>query len=142
MPEDFCSYGKAQVLKVHEKLGLVVGYAIVSKINGKEYFDHHGDHIPEDAMLKASMAFMKTSRISGDMHQRENGQPVMDGDVVFAFPMTDDIAKSLGITVEKTGLLVGISPSAEVLAKFESGEYTGFSIGGHRILDEEVELDA
>jgi len=134
----FQSFGKAQVLKVHPKLGLVVGYAIVSKINGEDYFDHHGDHIPEDAMLEATVDFMKSSRVSADMHTWKDGQPVQDGEVVFAFPMTTDIAKSLGITVEKTGLIVGIMPSKDVLAKFESGEYTGFSIGGRRIEDEEV----
>lgn len=139
MPEDFQSYGKAQVLKVHKKLGLVVGYAIVSKIEGEEYFDFHGDHIPEDSMLKAAIHFMKNSRVSGDMHERNvDGTPSVDGEVVFAFPMTDDIAKSLDIEVKKTGLLVGLMPSVSVLEKFESGEYTGFSIGGHRIVDEDV----
>ena len=118
---------------------LVFGYAIVSKINGEDYYDLHGDHIPEDSMLKASMEFMKSYRVSGDMHQRDgDGNPVQDGNVVFAFPMTKEIADSLNITVEKTGLLVAIQPSAEVLAKFETGEYPGFSIGGRRIKDEDV----
>lgn len=140
MPEEFHSYGEAQVLKVHKRLGLVVGYAIVSKLNGEEYFDLHGDHIPEDAMLKASADFMRNSRVSGDMHQRnEDMTPKRDGEVVFAFPMTEDIAKSLDMEVKKTGLLVGIMPSVEVLDKFESGEYKGFSIGGRRIIDEEVD---
>jgi hypothetical protein len=137
--DDFQSFGKAQVVKVNGRLGVVFGYAIVSKINGEEYYDHHGDHIPEDAMLKASVNFMKSYRVSGDMHERDgDGNPVKDGDVVFAFPMTKEIAESLNITVEKTGLLVAIQPSASVLKKFESGEYTGFSIGGRRIIDEEV----
>ena len=143
MPEDFHSFGKAQVVKVHKRLGLVVGYAIVSKIEGELYFDHHGDHIPEDSMLKASVDFMKNYRVSGDMHQRnEDGTAKKDGDVVFAFPLTEEIAKSLDIEVKKTGLIVGIMPSVAVLDKFESGEYTGFSIGGRRILDEEVEDNA
>lgn len=137
--DSFQSFGKAQVVKVNSRLGLVFGYAIVSKVNGEEYYDHHGDHIPEDSMLKASVGFMKSYRISGDMHERDaNGSPVQDGDVVFAFPMTQEIADSLNITVEKTGLLVAIQPSSVVLRKFESGEYTGFSIGGRRITDEEV----
>jgi len=139
LPDGFQSQGEAQVGKVNKKLGLVFGYAIVSKINGEDYYDLHGDHIPEDSMLKASMEFMKSYRVSGDMHQRDgDGNPVQDGNVVFAFPMTKEIADSLNITVEKTGLLVAIQPSAEVLAKFETGEYTGFSIGGRRIKDEDV----
>lgn len=135
----FQSFGKAQVLEVHKSLGLVVGFAIVSKVNGEDYYDFHGDHIPEDSMLKASIDFMKNSRVSGDMHKRdEDGTPEVDGEVVFAFPLTSDIAKSLDIETSKTGLLVGIMPSRDVLAKFDSGEYTGFSIGGRRIVDEDV----
>jgi len=57
--------------------------------------------------------------------------------VVFLFPLTSELAKAFEIKTERTGVMVGIKPSPEVLAKFESGEYTGFSIGGER-LDEEV----
>jgi hypothetical protein len=137
--EGFQSFGKAQVVKVSSRLGIVFGYAIVSKVNGEDYYDHHGDHIPEDSMLKASVDFMMTDRIAGDMHQRdEKGEVVKSGQILFAFPMTQEIADSLDIVVKQTGLLVAMKPSPEVLKKFESGEYTGFSIGGRRITDEEV----
>ena len=115
----------AEVTKVNSDLGLVFGYAIVSKIGNDEYFDLHGDHIPEDVMLEAAHDFMKGDRTALEMH---GGESV--GKIVFAYPMTSDIAKSLGITVEKTGLIIGMEPNEEVLAKFDSGEYTGFSIGG------------
>ena len=61
------------------------------------------------------------------------------GTVVFAFPLTSDIAKSLGISTGQTGLIVGMKPEPALLAKYMSGEYSGFSIGGSRIKDEEVE---
>lgn len=123
-----------QVAKVDEELGLVFGYAIVCKQDGQDYFDVQGDHIPEDAMLKAALDFMQNSRVAKEMHQ--GGQV---GDVVFAFPMTTDIASSMGIQVSKTGLMIAMKPADEdVLAKFKSGTYTGFSIGGQRIQDEEV----
>lgn len=139
MAKGFQSYGDAQVVKVNSKLGLVFGYAIVSKINGEDYFDHHGDHIPEDAMLKAAVGFMKSDRVAGDMHERTpEGEVVKSGQILFAFPMTQEVADSLGIVVKQTGLIVAMQPSPEVLKKFESGEYTGFSIGGRRIHDEEV----
>lgn len=139
LEDGFQSYGEAQVVKFNKTLGIVFGYAVVCKIAGEEYYDHHGDHIPEDSMLKASLAFMKSERVSGDMHGRdEDGLPIADGQVIFAFPMTQEIADSLGITVEKTGLLVAIQPSPSVFAKFENGDYTGFSIGGRRIKDEDV----
>lgn len=137
--QGFQSYGTAQVVKVSPRLGLVFGYAIVSKVQGEDYYDHHGDHIPEDSMLKAAVGFMETERVAGDMHQRdEKGETIKSGQILFAFPMTQEIADSLDIVVKQTGLLVAMKPTPEVLKKFESGEYTGFSIGGRRITDEEV----
>jgi Putative phage serine protease XkdF len=130
---------KADVAKVDESLGLVFGWGIVCKVDGEPYFDLQGDHIPEDAMLKATSDFMLSSRISGDLHVRdEAGAPVQDGDVVFSFPLTSDTAKAMGISCDRTGWMVAIKPSAEVLGKYISGEYTGFSIGGQRVDDEYV----
>lgn len=120
----------ADVVKVDETLRLVFGFAIVCKVDGEDYYDVQKDHIPEDAMLKAADQFMVESRVSGDMHKRA------DGSVVFAFPLTTEVAKALGIVTKKTGLLVAVRPSPEVFEKFKSGEYTGFSIGGERIEDE------
>jgi hypothetical protein len=37
----------AEVLKVDESLGLVLGWAIVCKKDGCDYFDLQEDHIPE-----------------------------------------------------------------------------------------------
>lgn len=116
---------KAQVVKVDSDLGLVFGFAIVSTADGQPYYDVQGDHIPEDAMLKAATDFMENSRIAKEMHQGD-----AKGSVVFAFPLTAEIAKSLGITTQKTGLLIAMKPTPEVLTKFKDGSYTGFSIGG------------
>jgi hypothetical protein len=125
----------AEVCKVDEALGLVFGYAIVSKVDGEPYYDLHGDHIPEDAMLEAATDFMLNSRVAKEMHEGEKA-----GEVVFAFPMTEDISKSLDIDPKRTGLLIAMKPSdPTTLEKFASGEYTGFSIGGQYIENEEVE---
>lgn len=121
------------VSKVDEALGLVFGFAIVCKQDGDEYFDLQDDHIPEDAMLKAAMDFMLNSRVADDMHDG-----VEMGKVVFAFPLTEDIAKALDIQTRQTGLLIAMQPNEDVLEKFKDGTYTGFSIGGRRIRDEEV----
>lgn len=118
-------FEQAQMLKVDPKLGLVFGWAIVSKEGGEPYFDLQGDHIPEETMLKAAADFMETSRVAKEMHEGD-----AKGSVVFAFPLTGEIAKSLGITSEKTGLLIAIKPTKELLGKFLDGTYTGFSIGG------------
>ena len=120
-------------MKVDETLGLVFGYAIICKENGEPYFDVQNDHIPEDAMLKAASDFMQSGRVAKEMHQ---GDEI--GSVVFAFPLTEDIAKSLGISTPRTGLLIAMKPAADVLEKFVSGEYTGFSIGGARVEDEDA----
>jgi hypothetical protein len=117
--------GKAQVVKVDSDLGLVFGFAIVSNVDGQPYFDVQGDHIPEDSMLKAATEFMENSRIAKEMHAGDQ-----KGSVVFAFPLTAEIAKSLDITTKQTGLLIAMRPSEEVLTKFKNGTYTGFSIGG------------
>jgi len=124
-----------EIIKVDSDLGLVLGFAIVCKVDGEEYFDVQGDHIPEDAMLKASTDFMIHSRVGKEMHTGEQ-----TGNVVFAFPLTEDIANAFGIVTKKTGLMIAMRPDSDAtLEKFKSGEYTGFSIGGVRLKDEVVD---
>lgn len=123
-----------EVAKVDTELGLVFGFAIVCKVAGVEYFDLQGDHIPEQSMLEASLDFMENSQVAKEMHSGEQ-----KGTIVFAFPLTTDIAKSMGIQAERTGLMIAMKPASDMLEKFKSGEYTGFSIGGRRIEDEEVD---
>lgn len=114
------------LLKVDENLGLIFGWAIISKQQNKEYFDLQGDHIPEDAMLKAAADFMINSRVSKDMHA---GDQI--GQVVFAWPMTSEIAKAMNMETDTTGLMIAIKPdNQETLEKYRNGDYTGFSIGG------------
>lgn len=124
-----------QLFKFDEKLGVAFGFAIVSKVDGERYFDVQGDHIPESSMIRASCDFMQHSRVGKTMHTGDK-----TGDIVFAFPLTSDIAKSLGITTSKTGLLVGFRPSdPETIEQMERGEFSGFSIGGERVDDQEVD---
>jgi hypothetical protein len=124
----------AEVVKVDDTLGLVMGYAIVSTEKGKPYFDVQGDHIPDESMLKAALDFMENSQVAKEMHRGEKA-----GTVVFAWPMTADIAKAFGIKTDKTGLMIAMRPNKEMLEKFKDGTYTGFSIGGRRIKDEDVD---
>ena len=126
-------FDKAAVVKVDESLGLVFGFAIVSKKDGQDYYDLQDDHIPEDAMLKASLDFMENSRVAKEMHSGDQ-----QGSVVFAFPLTSDIAAALDIVTKQTGLMIAMRPAPGMLAKFKSGEFTGFSIGGFRLQDEEA----
>lgn len=123
-----------EIKKVDEELGIVFGYAIVCLEKGEQFFDSQGDHITEDAMLEATSSFMSGFRVAKDMHV---GGTV--GQVVYGFPVTTEIAKALDILVEKTGFIVGMKPdSAQLLEKYAKGQYTGFSIGGKRIEQENV----
>lgn len=122
------------VTKVDDNLGLVFGYAIVCLEKGVPYYDLQGDHIPEDVMLKAACDFMLHSRTAKEMHKGDAA-----GSIVFAWPMTSEIAKAFGLEVEKTGLMVAMRPTADILAKFRDGTYKGFSIGGECYRIEEVE---
>jgi hypothetical protein len=125
------------VCKVDEKLGLVFGYAMVCKIDGEPYFDTQGHHIPEDTMLKKMAEFMEKGAVAKEMHRGEGV-----GRYLFAFPLTQEIAKSLGIEVKMTGALVAMKPdSKEILEKFASGQFTGFSIGGSNAQFKEVEAE-
>ena len=120
----------SNILKVDNNQGLVLGWGIVCKVDGEDYVDLQGDHITELAMLNAAVDFMKNSRIAKDMHVAGDAG-VLPGLIVFAFPLTTEIAKAFGISVTQTGLMIGMKPeSDEILNKFKSGEYTGFSIGG------------
>ena len=134
-----------RVAKVDKRLGLVFGWAIVCKVKGEDYYDlnvdthgvHAGErvpeHIPEDVMTKAALDITKNGVMPGnEMHDGPNR-----GHYPFLFPMTTDIAKAMGITTEKTGLMCAFAPPPDVLAKFDSGEYTGFSIEGKRLSYEE-----
>lgn len=117
---------KATVAKVDTGLGLVFGWGIICTEKGEDHFDLQGDHIPEDIMVEATSDFMENARVAKDMHSAAEPH----GSIVHSFPLTADIAKAMGITTEKTGWMVAMKPSADILAKYESGEYTGFSIGG------------
>ena len=46
------------------------------------------------------------------------------------FPIKTETCKALGITADWEGVAVAIQPDSGTLAKFASGEFRGFSIGG------------
>lgn len=116
---------RGEFLKADESLGLVFGWGVICTQKGEPYYDLQGDHIPEDVMLKALTDFMLHSRVAKEMH---SGDAI--GSVVFAFPLTAEVSKAYGITCDKTGMMIAMRPAADVVGKYKSGEYTGFSIGG------------
>ncbi len=146
---------EVSVLKTDAKLGLVFGFAIVCKIKNdagefKDYYDSgsydenldevFSDCITEQAMLEGVTEFMKSQRVATEEHERDDDEkPVQKGTVVHSFPLTEDIAASLGIVTEKTGWLVAMQPAPEVFKRFENGELKQFSIGGRVVREPEKE---
>lgn len=116
--------GFARVAKINEELGLVFCWAFTSKAAGADYFDLHGDNIDDD-FVRVCAEFMEGARATDEMHDGEQ-----DGRVIFGMPMTPEVAKIYGVTTDTNGFMVALKPSADVLEKFKSGEYTGVSIAG------------
>lgn len=150
----------APIMKVQDDVqvdashGIVFGFAIVSKVRNAEgvyedYYDlnvdtdgpHKGQRVPEaipdDAILKAVVEATEpgTHLVGDEMHDGPDS-----GTYPFMFPLTEDIAKALGIDAPKLGLLVGYRPEPDVLKKFQDGTYTGFSMTGGRVEFEEEEV--
>jgi Putative phage serine protease XkdF len=137
LSSDDCQVTQARIIKVDDDLGLVMGWAIICTVDGEPYFDKQGDHITESGMLEASTDFMKSFRVAKEMHVGDE-----KGTIVFAWPMTDEIAKAFGVEVDQTGLMIAMKPdSDEMLEKFRDGTYNGFSIGGKRLPDFTEEVD-
>lgn len=126
------------VAKADESLGVVFGYALICKEfdeiseGFEDYVDLQNDIVEEDAMLQCAFEFMQGDRVAKVQHKGDQ-----QGTVVFALPVTEEIAKSLDIDVTKTGLIIGVKFDDDaVLKAFADGTLTGFSIGGY-ILEQE-----
>lgn len=128
---------------IDEGEGIVYGWAVVSKVNGVDYYDlnidHDGQHaghrvpenVPEATLAKCALGFVDCGAPGNEMHEGPD-----KGDFPFVMPMTTELFKGLfgsDQTPPKTGLIVGYRPPADVLTKFRSGEYSGFSIEGARL---------
>ena len=131
MAQDFQTFAK--VSGISDELGVVFGFAMTSKINGQDYTDTQGHQLDESAMLKAALGYAESARAAKEQHKREGA-----GSVPFVFPLTSEIAAALGISTARHGVLIGMKPDAAMLAKFKSGELTGFSIAGTLHKYEEV----
>lgn len=103
---------------------LIFGWAVISEIDGQEFFNVHDTHVPANQeLLKAAMDYA-TDR-DAKVLMNHTGAPV--GELLFAFPVTSEIAAAMGFTSKFNGLLVGIKANETLLAKFEDGTLTGFS---------------
>ena len=130
----------ATILKASSKLGLIFGFAMITKVRNAQgdfvpFNDDDSDQFGDQGMLEAVTNFAKSQRVACTMHGRdENEQPIQDGGVIHHFPLTEEIAKALDIVAPVCGTLVALAPdNPETIAKAERGDFTGFSIGGEII---------
>lgn len=141
MPNDKRVSAEHKICKTDSGLGLVFGFGQVflerTEKGLEQYFDTDNDAFDESGAVEAWDGLMSGGRTLKANH---HGEQV--GDVVFAFPFTSDIAKSLGFDLDslpRTGVMVGVRPQPDIFAKYESGEWDSFSVGGSIIEMEEPE---
>lgn len=125
---------KAETASVLADMGMVVGKAMIFTEKGEAHYDLQGDHIPKEVGVPATFDFAINSRTHKIMH---DGEAV--GQFAFLFPIVAETCKALDIAAEWEGIAIGFCPDADVLAKFISGEFRGFSIGGECSYIEEAE---
>ena len=107
----------ARLAKVNDELGLAFFWAFTStNLDGSDHFDLHGDAIDAD-FIKSAMDFMIDGGAVDEMHDGA----ATSGRVVFAMPMTPDIASAYNITTKQSGLMIAIKPSAQQLEKLKDG---------------------
>ncbi|MBP2444840.1 XkdF-like putative serine protease domain-containing protein [Rhizobium leguminosarum] len=115
-----------RIAKVDRSLGIVFGWTVISTVDGAEFVDSQNDHIPEAVALEAFAKFAAGERTLKLDHTGSSR-----GTILFIFPLTSDIAASLGIVTKQTGIVIGVKPDdPAILDQFADGRLQGFSIGG------------
>lgn len=110
-----------------EELGVIVGYALISSINGERYFyDLQNTHYTESSIVKA---VLKATRSGMTPSFHEHNSYKHAGHIAFMMPVTSSMSGAMGMTFDKTGLIVGIEATPEAIKKYKNGEYVGLSFG-------------
>ena len=60
------------------------------------------------------------------------------GNARHTFPLTADIAASLGITSDRTGFLIGAAVNKAMETLYDEGKINGFSIGGYLMREDQA----
>jgi len=115
-----------KILKTIDEERMAYGWASVITEKGEPVVDRQGDIIKAPALTKAVTKFMEEVRVGKAMHEGEQ-----IGQVIHSWPVSDEIAKSVGIESDREGWLVAFKVSdEEIWKKVKSGELSAFSIGG------------
>ncbi len=106
----------------------VFGWASVAQDrDGHPVVDLGGDLIPVTELEKAAHAFVKDSRVGGEMHQ---GEP--ENRLIASLVFTEDIQKALGIPPNTipVGWFVGFEVTPDAFERVKKGARLQLSIEG------------
>jgi len=120
---------EGQILKQLDEERLAFGWAYVSTVKGEFSLDHSGEFIRPEQLAKAATNFMLSMRTAKSMHTGES-----IGEVVHSMPLTNDIAKALGIQSDREGWVIALKVyDDQVWQDVKSGKLAAFSIGGRAL---------
>ena len=120
---------EGQILKQMDEERLAFGWAYVSTVKGEISLDHSGEFIRPEQIAKAATNFMLSMRTAKAMH---TGEKI--GEVIHSMPLTNEIAKALGIQSDREGWLVAVKVyDDQVWQDVKSGKLAAFSIGGRAL---------
>jgi len=120
---------EGQIVKQLDEERLAFGWAYVSTVNGQISLDHSEEFIRPDQIAKAATNFMLSMRTAKAMH---SGGKI--GEVVHSMPLTNEIAKALGIQSDREGWMIAIRINDDqVWQDVKSGKLSAFSIGGRAL---------
>ena len=124
---------EGEFAKVDADKQQVFGWASVIEVNGEPVVDLQGDRISADEMEKAAYTYVVKSRKGGDMHLRDNWEPIQKSDMIESFIVTDEKREAMGLPDSvPTGWWVGFQVQDPTLwTDIKEGRRTGFSIHGH-----------
>jgi hypothetical protein len=110
----------------------IFGWASVVEVGGEPVVDLQGDYISTEEMEKAAYSYVMKSRKGGDMHLRDEWQPVQKSEMIESFIVTPEKRDAMGLPDSvPSGWWVGFQVrDPDVWSKVRSGERTGFSIHG------------
>jgi len=110
----------------------VFGWASVVEVGGQPVVDLQGDFISVDEMEKAAYSYVQKSRKGGDMHLRNDWEPVQKSEMIESFIVTPEKRAAMGLPDNvPSGWWVGFQVTdPDIWAMIRSGERTGFSIHG------------
>jgi hypothetical protein len=115
-----------RLFKTDDEMRMVFGFASVIENPAGTVVDTQNDTIDSSELLKSVTTYMEGARIAKEMHV---GGKI--GEVIHSFPLTPELAKSLGISTPQYGWIVGMKVHDEsTWQRVKKGELASFSIGG------------